>query len=264
MKPISHDPDRGFDGRWLVAATLSLFVIVPLFVWTLFALVRPGGVAPTPEPLVYAARETWPAFAVTPESLEREMMSRARTNERYVDLPFDPSVEQERAIAEAVAMAERPDFLAAEGLEPRLAALARDAGFYADALLALRAQHRGDAAEAEAAWARAFLAAPAAAHQRVLRGDGSRAAGAEVGTVGFTFDRITDEDTIDPSLRLVFPGVAADANGLWVLPIFKSIFRVTDPPAAAPGRGGPDTYGPDATLTFPGRVGDLGDLVLLR
>ena len=263
MDPISHDPARGFDGRWLVAATLSLFLVVPLFVWFLFGLVRPGGVAPVPEPLAYAEREAWPAFALTPESLEREMMSRARTNERYVDLPFDLTPAEEAAIAACVALAERADFLENGGLDAELEGLVPGAGFYAEALLALRATHRGDDEAARRHWAFAFEGAPAAVHQRVVGPDGGPVPGAGVGTVGFTFDRITEADTIDPSLRLVYPGVVADANGLWVLPVFKSIFRITDPPGAEPGGAGPGFYAPAATLTFPGRVGDLGPLTVL-
>lgn len=263
MDPISHDPTRGFDGRWLVAATLSLFLVVPLFVWALFGLVRPGGVAPVPEPLAYAEREAWPAFALTPESLERGMMSRARTNERYVDLPFDLTADQEAATAACVALAGRADFLDAAGLDAELERLAPGAGFYAEALLALRAAHRGDAAAAGRRWASAFAAAPAAVQQRVIDPGGEPVPHAGVGTVGFAFDRITEQDTVDPSLRLLYPGVTADARGLWVLPVFKSIFRVTDPPGAEPGAAGPGFYAPAATLTFPGRVGDLGPLTVL-
>lgn len=263
MPKITRDPARGFDGRWLVAATLSLFVVVPIFVYALFAIVRPGGVAPVPEPLFYAERETWPAFGLTPESLEREMMSRARTNQRYVELPFDITAEEEAALADCVALARRPDFLTAEGLDEQLQALSPRARFYADALLALRAEHRGEADLATERWTAAFAAAPAALHQRVHRPDGSPAAGADVGTVAFVFDRITEADTIDPSLTLVYPGVTTDENGLWTLPLFKSIFRIVDPPAAPAGGGGPNMFSPQATVTFPGRVGDLDAVTLL-
>ena len=262
MPAISHDPARGFDGRWLVAATLSLFLVVPVFVWILFGLVRPGGIAPVPEPLAYAEREEWPAFGVTPESLERGPMSRARTNEKYEDLPFEVTGEREAAVSDAAAMAERDDFFENENLDAELEALVPGAGFYAEALLALRAEHRGERAAADRLWQRAFASAPAALHQRVVGPGGERLAGAEVGTVALAFVRTTEADSLDPSLRLVYPGVTADENGLWSLPIFKSVFRVVDPPGAAAGTATLGGYPPEVMLTFPGRVADLGVLKL--
>lgn len=261
-KPTADDadPHATVRGPWLVAATLSLFVLVPLGVWGAITLVQRDMADRETGPLVWADRTAWPAMDVRGKSLERGLMSQGRTGEKYKDYGFHPDAELIASVTRCrrLVSASDVDFTDdAVRVALETEADARPDNFYAAALLAQWHEQRGDPAGADAWWEQAFLAAPAAVTQRVVDTAGTVRLGASVGQVAFAFDQVND-DTVDPTLVIVYPDVTTGADGVWRLPVFKTLVRVIDPPLA-PAVGNDPARSP--WLTFAGPVGRLPDAV---
>ncbi|MEM8781573.1 MAG: hypothetical protein AAGE65_01845 [Planctomycetota bacterium] len=264
--PSTSTPDRPatIAGPWAVAATLSLFVVVPAVVFVAWQVMEADFADVEREPLVWSQRTTWRAYDVKAKPLEHGVMSQARTGKTYKDYGFAPTEDLVASIARCRALAESgAAFFTGDTHEALIAEWESVEGhFYAAGLLALwyadAVAATGDALGAEAAeewWTRAFAAAPAALVQSVQGTGGAPAAGQNVGTIAIAFDTVDPEaDAIDTELVLVFPGVRTDANGGWYLPIFKTIFRVIDPALGPPVPNDPQQ---SVWLTHVGGVGRL-------
>ncbi len=230
--------------------TLVVALMAPLVTVVVFWAVdeptddRAGGA-----PLVWAERDGWPQNQfVAYKSMERGMMSAARTNEKYKDLGFhvEPG---EQAVLLGLARLARRD--RAGFVEPVVraeldAAVTATAGhFYALFLRSVWHTVSGDVAAAEVDRAAAFAAAPAVLiTERSL--DGGR-------TLGFAADQVVG-DRLDRSLVLVYPFLEADEEGLIHLPVFKTILRRADPTVPA---GVAEVEEHPRWFTWFGRVGRL-------
>ncbi|MEM7577606.1 MAG: hypothetical protein AAF328_09035 [Planctomycetota bacterium] len=254
-------------GPWAVVATLSLFVIVPAVVFVAWQLMEVDLADVEPQPLVWSERATWEVYDVKAKPLEHGVMSQARTGKTYKDYGFLPSDELLASIARCRALAESGEgFFTGETHDALVAEWdAVDGQFYAAALLALwyddAVSETGDTLGAEAAeqwWTRAFEAAPAALVQTVIRAEGASSEALNVGTVAVAFDTVDPEaDTLDTRLVLTYPRVRAGGDGVWALPIFKTIFRVIDPALGPPVPNDPMQ---SVWLTHVGNVGRLPTL----
>ncbi len=260
----SSDRPATIAGPWAVVATLSLFVIVPAVVFVSWKVMEADFADVQRGPLVWDERATWDAFDVKPKPLEHGVMSQARTGKTYKDYGFHPSEELVASIARCRDLVERGDgFYEGDTRDALLEEWHGVTGqFYAGALLALWYEHAlaesGDEMGARAAlewWTLALQAAPAALVQPAIDLSGVATAHLNVGTVAIAFDTVDKEhDALDSELVLVFPNVRTDANGVWYLPIFKTIFRVIDPALGPPVPNDPQQ---SVWLTHVGQVGRL-------
>lgn len=243
-------PGTAIRGPWMIAVTLGIALLAPLITVVVFRAVdEPTDDRAVGAPLVWAERDAWPQNQfVAYKSLERGMMSAARTNENYKDLGFhvDPG---EQAVllglADLVRRAES-DFSAPGTLDELDGAVADTGGhFYAHFLRAAWHRLNGDADAAENDLADAFAAAPA-----VLI-TGPALDGGE--TLAFASDQIVG-DRLDRSLVLVYPFLQPDHAGLIHLPVYKTILRRADPAVPA-GVAEIDEH--PRWFTWYGRVGRL-------
>ncbi|MEO1235720.1 MAG: hypothetical protein AAFX76_02910 [Planctomycetota bacterium] len=229
-------PGLTVRGPWVVAATLSLFVVVPVVAVTIMFFADDPVVADDsaqqPAGLVWAERDAWPrTFYTTFKSLERGPMSSARTNKTYnekLSPVLDPA--EQLAVVRCTELALNPPdvFL---GVPTRAALEAeiedRPDLFYAHYLLATWHAAHGDPHAAEPHFAAAFRHAPAALIQRHATPAGTDAAGVELPPYALAVDRIID-DRLDRSTVLVYPFVRTDAQGMAYLPVYKAILRHAD------------------------------------
>lgn len=258
-------PGHTVKGRSVVAATLSLFLLIPA-ITVVIALAAKTDKAEAP-PLDWDQRANWPrTFFTTFKSLERGMMSNARTNEVYKDLGFHLEPETQLAVIRCATLAKQPREVFAQDasrrqLEDEIEALPDL--FYAHFLLATWYQIHDRDTPAETHLRQAFTHAPAALmrHHTPAPGsntNGSDAAHMPVPTLAFAADQIVD-DRLDRSVVLVFPHLTTDAEGMIYLPVFKAILRPEDPALPA---GVVDQREKYPWFTFVGRIGRLPDVVL--
>lgn len=253
-------PGLTIKGGWVVAATLSLFLIIPAIVVVIALATKSEPVAD--QPFDWAERQTWSrTFYTTYKSLERGMMSSARTNETYKDLGFHIEPDHQLAVMRCTALAKQspPQFFndaTRQKLEAEIEALPDL--FYAHFLLATWHQGHNDPFTAEKHLERAFAAAPAALMQHYVTPEGPSATSTAVPTLAFAADQIIN-DQLDRSVVLVFPHLTTDDEGFIYLPVYKAILRAEDP-ALPPGV--PDLREKYQWFTFVGRIGRLPDETL--
>lgn len=258
-------PGHTVKGPWVVAATLSLFVLVPILVVVIvLATKREASVEP---PLDWEARADWPRTYYTAfKSLERGMMSNARTNEVYKDLGFHLSAEEQLAVMRCETLAKQPrELFTTETTRRQLEdEIVEQPGlFYAHFLLATWHTLHDDPVAAEAYFRQAFEHAPAVLMRHHLSAGGdkqsaAKAAKAAVPTLAFAADQIVD-DQLDRSVVLVYPYLTTDAQGFIYLPMYKAILRPEDPDLPA---GVTDLREKYPWFTFAGRFGRLPDVTL--
>ena len=262
-------PAPKVKGSWVVAATLSLFLIVPTVTYVVWSLVSSQFVQHTPETegavgsLHWAERRDWPRNQFTLfKSLERGMMSSARTNETYRDFGFHVGPDTQHDLLQAAALARDEAAFPSDAVRLQLEKLAerQPAAFYPRYLLGLWHQENDEPTEADRYFAEAFELAPAALIRRYTTGDGSGdpAADRTVPTIAIGADQVID-DELDRSVVLVYPYLRTDAEGFVYLPVFKSILRQADP-QAPPGFAPVDAK--PRWFTFYGNVGRLSDAAL--
>lgn len=260
--PVEHSerPGPTIKGPWIVAATLSLFVIVPAIV-VVVVLLTSNEKKPAP-PLDWAQRQTWPrTFYTAFKSLERGMMSNARTNEVYKDLGFHIEPEHQLAVIRCMTLAKQPRevFISDETREKLEAELAELPDlFYGHFLLATWHELHGNPDAAEPHYAAAFANAPAALMRHHISPGGGSAVNTPVPTLAYAADQIVN-DELDRSVALVFPHLTTDAQGFIYLPMYKAILRPEDP-ALPPGVA--DLREKYPWFTFVGRIGRLPDITL--
>ena len=267
--PAEHRKERPapkVKGPWVVAATLSLFVIVPTVTYVVWALVSPTFEERAAESenaigsLRWAERDEWPRNQFTLfKSLERGMMSSARTNETYRDFGFHVEPEAQRVLLEAAALAREEATFPDEATQADLQRLVEERPelFYPRYLLGLWHQHHGQASEADRLFAEAFERAPAALIRRYTRGGNTDEAATDraVPTIAVAADQVVD-DRLDRSVVLVYPHLRTDAEGFVYLPVYKTILRLADP-QARPGFTAVEAK--PQWFTFYGNAGRLSD-----
>ena len=261
-------PAPRIKGPWAVAATLSLFLIVPTVTYALWAWVSPGFAESNDDAtaaagtLDFASRGTWPRNQFTTfKSLERGPMSAARTNQTYRDFGFHVAPGTQHALNRAAALAGDEASFTEGATREALETLAEQHPdlFYPRFLLGTWHRLQGDAAEAERHFTEAFDRAPAALVRRYTAGGSSQpAADAPVPTLAVGVDQVID-DELDRSVVLVYPFLQTDADGFVYLPVYKTILRLADP--AAPSGFTPTEEKPQ-WFTFYGHVGRLSDAAL--
>ena len=241
----TKDRPGGLNGRWLVAATLSLIVIVPLFTTAVWKLTENDKQI---EPLDYNNRQNWQAQRVSMIELEYDMFVAAEAGRKYkgrTDLQISP--EDEAMLRDCVAMAQRADFFTREANLDKLLSLSdqHPMQFYPTYLASELSRWAGHREEAAALRIEAFTRATGAIVQRLSDDQGTPAAGHELPALAIAFDRV-EKGELDSNLMLVYPAPAADEHGEVFLPVFYSVYRLADPtlpPGAQPG-----VYPVDLTL----------------
>lgn len=229
VKPTTH---RRLSGRWIVALTLSLFLLVPVITYLAWQMSQ--GQAPRLK-LDYDKRESWFMQPVKQRPLTYDMFVKGETGKEYkkTDLTLDPVVEQ--TLQRCVRMAKAGDFFTNTQVRDELIGLSAIAanGFYPPYLVASWYQVNGDA-EAYERWMRvAFDRAEGALAQRLVTSKGQPVADYRLPPIAIGYDRVTDGKR-DASLVLVYPAPISEPNGFIYLPTFRSIYRLTDP-ALPPG-----------------------------
>ncbi|MEM9915593.1 MAG: hypothetical protein AAF911_11580 [Planctomycetota bacterium] len=259
-KPAAERPTLTIKGPWVVAATLSLFLIVPAIVVTI-ALLLPEQDKDN-DPFVWADRHAWPrTFYTAFKSLERPMMSSARTNEVYKDLGFHIEPGHQLAVIRCMTLAKQPrEVFTFDNTRQQLEAevAERPDLFYGQFLLATWHELAGDPEAAEPYYTAAFRDAPAVLMRHHVTPDGDSATDQPIDTLAFAADQIVD-DQLDRSVVLVFPHLTTDEDGLVFLPVYKAILRTEDP-ALPPGVA--DLREKYQWFTFVGRIGRLPDVTI--
>ena len=213
----------------MIVITLGIALLAPLVTLLVYRVSDdPSDDIAATAPLVWAERADWPQNQfVAYKSMERGMMSAARTNEKYKDLGFhvDPALQAELLRLAELARQPADVFSTPETLAQLDRGVTDSRGhFYAHFLRAAWHRLNGDAAAAEIDRAAAFAAAPAV----LLTGPALNGSN----TLAFAADQVLT-DRLDRSLVLVYPFLEAGDAGLIHLPVYKTILRRADPSVPA-------------------------------
>lgn len=215
------------SGRWLVALTLSLFLLVPTI--TYFSYQATQG-TPQRADLNYDQRESWFMQPVKSRPLKYSKFVAAETGKQYkrTDLNIPPDVEA--ILQRCAAMAKASDFFESEANRDALAELAQDEanGFYPAYLLASWHQHNGGSLEHDR-WIRvAFDRADTAIAQKLVDDQDQPVADFALPPVAIGFDRVI-EGKLNATLVLIYPQPTTESNGFVYLPVYRSAYRLADP-----------------------------------
>lgn len=247
--------ERGglFPGKWIIAMTLSLVVIVPVVTVISFQLAA-RDVARAEAPLQWENRRQWEAVDTTPVTFRRGMMSSARTGETFEDFDFhlEPATIAALQRCAAIARRARSDFVEPGTREALEAAVAKQPRlFYPQHLLATWHRLNGNEDAARRHYGLAFELAGAALIQPYETTGGDRATNEAVGTLAIAIDRVVNDKLIQ-DVQLVYPHLETDATGRVYLPLFGDTpYRFADPTQAASMRA----VQRRGWFTFPGQVG---------
>lgn len=230
MSNIEQQPEHQhatLSGHWLVVLTLSLFLLVPTI--TYFAYQATQG-TPQRAELDYDQRDQWFMQTVKSRPLKYSKFVAAETGKQYkkTDLTIDPDVES--VLIKCSIFAQSNGFLEREDLRDMLIPHAKDPanGFYPPYLLASWYLANGDQAEHDR-WIRiAFDRADTAIVQKLVDEQGEPVAGFELPPVAIGYDRVID-GKLDATLVLIYPRPTSQANGYVYLPVYRSVYRFTDP-----------------------------------
>ncbi|MFK7788500.1 MAG: hypothetical protein AB8C95_03260 [Phycisphaeraceae bacterium] len=225
-QPAEHQ-HATLSGRWMVALTMSLFLLVPTI--TYFSYMATQG-TPQQVELDYDHRGQWFMQPVKSRPLKYSKFVAAETGKQYkkTDLTIDPDVE--RILLRCSTLAQSPEFFDNNETRDELLSYANDEanGFYPPYLLASWNLSNGDAAEHDR-WMRiAFDRADTAIAQRLVDGKGQPVADYELPPVAIGYDRVI-EGKLNATLVLIYPRPTSHANGFVYLPTYRSVYRLTDP-----------------------------------
>ena len=225
-----HDVPHGhatLSGRWMVALTLSLFLLVPIITVITYQLTQG---TPPQTTLDYDQRDNWFMMQVKSRPLKYSKFVAAETGKQYkkTDLTIDPDVEQ--VLQRCARLAQSQDFFENAETRETLATLCEDEanGFYPSYLLASWYLANGDTDQHER-WMRvAFDRADTAIAQRLVDDKGQPAAGYALPPVAIGYDRVV-EGKLNATLVLIYPRPTSEATGYVYLPTYRSVYRFTDP-----------------------------------
>lgn len=230
MSDTKQQPEHNhatLSGRWLVALTLSLFLLVPTI--TYFSYKATQGSPPIIK-LDYDQRERWFMQPVKSRPLKYSPFVAAETGKDYkkTDLYIDSDVEA--VLQRCATLAQSPTFFESNETRHALIAFAEEEanGFYPPHLLASWYQQSDDQMEYDR-WIRiAFDRADTAIAQRLVNEDGQPVDNYELAPVAIGYDRVED-GKLNATLVLIYPRPTSDANGFIYLPTYRSVYRLTDP-----------------------------------
>ncbi|MEM9108530.1 MAG: hypothetical protein AAGC72_00735 [Planctomycetota bacterium] len=225
--PQAEHQHATLSGRWLVALTMSLFLLVPTI--TYFSWKATQG-TPQRAALDYDQRGGWFMQPVISRPLKYSKFVAAETGKQYkrTDLIIDPDVEA--VLQRCAAMAQSPDFFDRTDSYSALLILSGDEanGFYPPYLLAAWYLNSGDT-ESHDRWMRvAFERADTAVAQKLIDDKGNPVAGYELPPVAIGYDRVTG-GKLDATLVLIYPRPTSHDNGFVYLPVYRSAYRFADP-----------------------------------
>ncbi len=238
LQSETREARAGLPGKWMVAITMSLFLLVPAITYLSWKLTQGE---PQRVSLDYSDRENWFMQPVTPRPLKYSTFVAAETGKTYkkTDLMLEPSVEQK--LHQCARLAQDPAFAQNNKALDTLGRYASDPtnGFYPAYLLA--EWHRMNAnAALHAQWMQtAYERAGGALIQRLIDEEGNPVAGYRLPPVAIGYDRVIDGER-DATLVLVYPAPVSDADGYVRLPTFRSVYRLTD--AALPAGVDPGVH----------------------
>lgn len=217
----------GISGRYIVFATLSLFIVIPVITYFVYSMTQAE--IPKTE-LDYAERESWFMMEVKSRPLKYSKFVAAETGKQYkkTDLNIPPDIEQ--VLQRCAQLAQAPDFFENTETRDTLVKLCEDKanGFYPPYLLASWYLSSGDSAEHDR-WMRiSFARADTAIAQRLVDNTAQPVVGYELRPVAIGYDRVVD-GKLDATLVLIYPRPTSDANGFVYLPVYRSVYRFTDP-----------------------------------
>lgn len=244
---IDPTPERpgSVRGIWLVAATLSLFIIVPTATIIAWKLTGGGGAEQTT--LIWADRHDWFMQNARPRPLEYDKFVQGETGKRYrkTNLVLSPDVEQ--MLQRLTTLARSDTFFESEAMRADLVSYAADYPdqWYPLYLLASWLKVNGDDAGYERSMAEAFDRADGAIVQRIVDLEGEPVVGYRLPAVAVGYDRVVDGKR-NATLALVYPAPVSDDQGYVFLPAFWTIYRLTDP--LAPPGVEPPTHPKQLTL----------------
>ncbi|MEO0477363.1 MAG: hypothetical protein AAF085_15555 [Planctomycetota bacterium] len=215
------------SGRWLVAMTLSLFLLVPTIAY--FSWKATQG-TPQRVELDYDQREGWFMQPVKSRPLKYSKFVAAETGKEYkkTDLNIDPDVEA--VLQKCAAIAKTPDFFESAELRDTLIPYAKDEanGFYPPYLLASWYQVNDNPGEHER-WMRiAFGRADTAIAQKLMDDKRQPVISYALPPVAIGYDRVI-EGKLNATLVLIYPRPISEDNGFVYLPVYRSAYRFADP-----------------------------------
>lgn len=226
-QPTRTRPHTSISGRWLVAFTLSLLLIVPAVTYLTWSMTKGD---PARVSLDYAERSHWFMQPVKPRPLQYDKFVAGETGKQYkkTDLHIAPAVEQRLHTCAQLARSETffKDAPAREQLEILSADPAN--GFYPAYLLASWYEVNGDLAKRDQWMQIAYQRAGGALAQRMVDAKHRTLAGYRLPPVAIGYDRVTDGKR-DASLVLIYPAPISDSAGMVYLPTYRSVYRLTDP-----------------------------------
>lgn len=250
---------RGVSGRRVLVILALVVAVVMIVGW--MGLQFSTSVMDTQPPLSWAQREHWPHRPVRETTLSASGVQTLISGAEWRELSLRVPADEERTV-EALANLARSEAFADEATRQRLEAIhaERPNLFYASYLLAHWHRLHGHADRADALYERAFADAPGALQQTYTTPQYQALPGLAVGRLEVICYR-ADGETVDDSLRLVFPRLTTDERGRIAVPVYKTVYRVAtrdEPEGLVAHHSEPEVF------QFPGRIGALPAAVVER
>lgn len=206
--------------------TLSLFLLVPTI--TYFSYKATQG-TPQRTELDYSKRGQWFMQAVKSRPLKYDKFVAGETGKLYkkTDLHIDPDVEN--ILQLCVRWAQDEEFINNTKTVDALEQFSEDPanGFYPPYLLATWHNLNGNQAEHDRWMKIAFDRADTAIVQRLINDEHQPVVEYALPPVAIGYDRVTD-GKLNNSLVLIYPRPTSQANGFVYLPVYRSVYRLTD------------------------------------
>ena len=178
-------------------------------------------------------RERLPSTSVVEVSLEPSRWQRLLGGGAWRNLPLQISAKEEELVTRCVKLAQRyrslrnrkRQFFEDEVRAELESILQEQPGhFYVEFLLGQWHRGAGSAELAARFWEQAFEHAPVTLRQRYQFADGRPLVGATVDSYEIECLRVRN-GALDPSLRLLFPGLTTDDEGCIFLPVYETVCR---------------------------------------
>lgn len=261
------------------ALLLVMLVSLPLMVIATLVTLRnvESRLTVDTQSLVWAERAAWPTPPIKRTTLVDQPSEFGRPpKNRWERLDFHLSPGVVALVQDAAALAAAPDF-ASDATGEKLRALAsRPPGlesrapgegaeqpyaFYLDYLRGAWHAARNEHDAADEALTRAFAGAPAVIKLRFDDEQARPVPGLQLGTAELALDRVVDADpdqegfqeSLDQTLKLVYPPQVTDPRGQVYLPAFHTVYRWARKPDVA---GHEVSYSQaEGWFQFPGKIG---------
>ena len=240
---ITTSPHSSVSGKRVLLIFSVSAILVPL--------VSVGYVAWGQRPLSWVARSSWDSPPIVPMTLERSPTGYSRQSGKWRKTKFEISNEQKFAIERCKQVLGQPE----DQVRKELGAVAAQYPnfFYPVYLLGTWHDRVGDPSDAHRCYEQAFRLAPGVVKQRFTNESGQPITGLEIGTIEIAFDRVIDGE-LNQTLKLAYPDVVTDDQGLIYLPVFHTACRFTSRSNHSKQN---TSYGTDGWFEFPGRIGTL-------